>query len=103
MDSNYKQAIEGMNFLIAGYLNLTNNRKIYPECNKILDACITAKQALENQRSEADWIVCDDDLFLKCTSCENRILLEEASPYCPECGAEMKSVRKTERGTDDEQ
>ena len=91
------QAIKEMEFLVAGYTDLTDCGNPSKENLRLKEACKMAVVALKEQRTEGHWKYCEQDPALPtfrrmyfCSECGTADL--RAKNYCSECGAKMKGV-----------
>lgn len=94
-----EKAISVMKRLHKGYLDLTDNRRIYKECFIVLDSIEASIRALGDERAKGEWIgvktSCDiGHRFYYCTKCGREIDLIEGErledyPFC-HCGADMR-------------
>lgn len=49
------------------------------------------------QKHCGEWRECKDDNFCKCSECEQIIMSEERSKFCPNCGADMRVKNELNR------
>lgn len=64
--------------------------------DKVSEALSMAVEALEQKRPHGEWIPCKDDNFCKCSECQQIVMSEERSKFCPNCGADMRGGKHGE-------
>lgn len=97
-DISNEKAISVMKTLRKGYLDLTDNRRIYKECFIVLDSIEAAIRALDDERDEGEWIETNSyDENVICPFCKTefngdiKLVCGGENPhFCPQCGAKMK-------------
>lgn len=97
-DISNEKAISVMKTLRKGYLDLTNNRRIYKECFIVLDSIEASIRALEDERKEdGSWlpIRMNGKMTFSCSECGSEAPLLEGglrklSRFCSDCGSKMK-------------
>ena len=96
-DISNEKAISVMKKLQKGYLDLTDNRRIYKDCFIVLDSIEASIRALEDERSDGSWLPKREKEKMKffCSECgsEAPVLeggLRKLSRFCSDCGSKMK-------------
>lgn len=97
-DISNEKAISVMKTLRKGYLDLTDNRRIYKECFIVLDSIEASIRALGDERKEdGSWlpIRMNGKMTFSCSECglEAPVLeggLRKLSRFCSDCGSKMK-------------
>lgn len=96
-DISNEKAISVMNTLHRGYLDLTDNRRIYKDCFIVLDSLEAAIRALGDERSDGSWLPIrkNGKMTFSCSECgsEAPVLeggLRKLSRFCSDCGSKMK-------------
>ena len=94
-DISNEKAISVMKKLQKGYLDLTDNRRIYKECFIVLDSIEAAIRALGDERAEDEWIERkrfdgDTQPEVVCPSCGYTSDFYGFSNFCPDCGIKLK-------------
>lgn len=96
-DISNEKAISVMNTLHRGYLDLTDNRRIYKECFIVLDSIEASIRALEDERTDGSWLPIrkNGKMSFSCSECgsEAPVLeggLRKLSRFCSDCGSKMK-------------
>ena len=96
-DISNEKAISVMKKLQKGYLDLTDNRRIYKECFIVLDSIEAAIRALGDERADGSWLPKrrNGKMIFSCSECgaEAPVLecgLRKLSRFCSDCGSKMK-------------
>lgn len=96
-DISNEKAISVMKTLHKGYLDLTDNRRIYKNCFIVLDSIEASIRALEDERTDGSWLPKREKGKMKffCSECgsEAPVLeggLRKLSRFCSDCGSKMK-------------
>ena len=96
-DISNEKAISVMKTLRKGYLDLTDNRRIYKECFIVLDSIDAAVRALSDERADGSWLPkrLKGKMGFFCSECgsEAPVLeggLRKLSRFCSDCGSKMK-------------
>ena len=96
-DISNEKAISVMKKLQKGYLDLTNNRKIYKECFIVLDSIEAAIRALGDERADGSWLPKrkNGKMTFSCSECGSEAPVLEGglrmlSRFCSVCGSKMK-------------
>lgn len=96
-DISNEKAISVMKTLHKGYLDLTDNRRIYEDCFIVLDSIEASIRALEDERSEGSWLPKREKGKMKffCSECGSEAPVLECglrmlSRFCFYCGSKMK-------------
>lgn len=96
-DISNEKAISVMKTLRKGYLDLTDNRRIFKECFIVLDSIEASIRALEDERSDGSWLPIrkNEKMTFSCSECgsEAPVLeggLRKLSRFCSDCGSKMK-------------
>lgn len=92
-----EKAISVMKTLHKGYLDLTDNRRIYKDCFIVLDSIEASIRALEDERTDGSWLPkrVKGNMKFFCSECgsEAPVLeggLRKLSRFCSDCGSKMK-------------
>lgn len=96
-DISNEKAISVLKTLRKGYLDLTDNRRIYKDCFIVLDSIEAAIRALGDERADGSWLPKREKGKIKffCSECgsEAPVLecgLRKLSRFCSDCGSKMK-------------
>lgn len=96
-DISNEKAISVMNTLHRGYLDLTDNRRIYKECFIVLDSIEASIRALEDERTDGSWLPIrkNGKMSFSCSKCGSEAPVLECglrmlSRFCSVCGSKMK-------------
>lgn len=96
-DISNEKAISVMKTLRKGYLDLTDNRRIYKDCFIVLDSIEASIRALGDERADGSWLPKREKEKMKffCSECgsEAPVLeggLRKLSRFCSDCGSKMK-------------
>lgn len=96
-DISNEKAISVMKKLQKGYLDLTDNRRIYKECFIVLDSIEASIRALEDERTDGSWLPKREKGKMKffCSECGSEapvleVGLRKLSRFCSDCGSKMK-------------
>lgn len=96
-DISNEKAIQVMKTLKRGYLDLTDNRRIYKDCCIVLDSIDASIRALSNERTDGSWLPKrkHEEMKFYCSECgEAAPKLEggliKLSRFCSDCGSKMK-------------
>lgn len=96
-DISNEKAIQVMKTLKRGYLDLTDNRRIYKDCFIVLDSIDASIRALGDERADGSWLPkrVHGKMIFSCSECgaEAPVLeggLRMLSRFCFECGSKMK-------------
>lgn len=98
-DISNEKAISVMKTLRKGYLDLTDNRRIYKECFIVLDSIEASIRALGDERADGSWLPKKEKGKMKffCSECgsEAPVLeggLRKLSRFCSDCGSKINII-----------
>ena len=96
-DISNEKAISVMKKLHKGYMDLTDNRRIYKECFIVLDSIEASIRALGDERADGSWLPKREKEKMKffCSECGSEAPVLEGglrmlSRFCSVCGSKMK-------------
>lgn len=96
-DISNEKSISVMKTLRKGYLDLTDNRRIFKECFIVLDSIEASIRALEDERTDGSWLPIrkNEKMVFTCSECGSEAPVLEGglrmlSRFCSICGSKMK-------------